>query len=92
MTVTAAARPSTTGTANATTIKIDTTHLFHAVPVKVQLTASYATSREPGYPARPSMTGAKALDSAQTVASGTILTLLKPEADALVAAGAATYV
>ena len=82
-----------TGTANSTPIMVDVLYLSPAVPVKVTLTADYAATRPPGYPSRPSLTGVDAadLDIAKTIPSGTILTLLKPEADALVGAGAASY-
>lgn len=87
-------RNQTTGTANATPVNVDTKHLGHAVSVKVQLSINYSKANPPGWPTAPSMTGAAAasLDYPRTHLSGAILTLLKPEADALVAAGAATYV
>lgn len=82
------------GTAGGTAINVDVTTLQHAVPKRVQLTASYAILSPPGYPDRPGFTGTDAanLDYPRTIASGTILTLLGCEADALVAAGRATYV
>jgi hypothetical protein len=81
------------GTVGATAIMVDVRFLFPAVPVRVLLSAAYAITRPPGYPSRPSMTGVAAvnLDTARTIPSGTTIALLKPEADALVAAGAGTY-
>jgi hypothetical protein len=81
------------GTVGATAIMVDVRFLFPAVPVRVLLTQPYAITRPPGYPSRPSMTGVAAanLDTASTVASGTTIAVLKPEADALVAAGGGTY-
>lgn len=88
-------RPLTVGTINggATPILADVTSIGSAVPVRITLTSNYATLRPPGYPSRPALTGVDAadLDSPRVIASGTTLALLKPEADALVAAGAATY-
>jgi hypothetical protein len=78
-----------------TGINVDRPHIDHSVPVKVLLSADYTTAvRQPGEPTRPGMTGAAAasLDFPRTIASGTTLSLLKAEADALVAAGKATYV
>jgi hypothetical protein len=81
------------GTVGATAIMADMRFLFPAVPVRVLLTQPYAITRPPGYPSRPSMTGVSAanLDTARTIPSGSTIALLKPEADALVAAGAGTY-
>jgi hypothetical protein len=81
------------GTVGATAIMVDVRFLFPAVPVRVLLSAAYAITRPPGYPSRPSMTGVSAanLDTARTIPSGTTIALLKPEADALVAAGGGTY-
>jgi hypothetical protein len=83
-----------TGTVGATAIMTDVRFLYPALPVRVQLTQPYAIIRPPGYPARPSMTGVAAinLDSPRTIASGTTIALLKPEADALIVAGGGTYV
>jgi hypothetical protein len=86
---------ATVGTAGGTTaIVVDMYVLASAVPVKVHLSQSYTTAQPPGYPSRPSMTGAAQhnVDYPQTIASGTTLALLPVEAAALVAAGAATYV
>jgi hypothetical protein len=86
---------ATVGTAGGTTaIVVDMYVLASAVPVKVHLSQPYTTAQPPGYPSRPSMTGAAQhnVDYPQTIASGTTLALLPVEAAALVAAGAATYV
>lgn len=82
------------GTAGGADINVDHSRIEHSVPVKVQLTASYSMLHVPHAPSRPGMTGADAahLDYPRTIASGTVLSLLKAEADALVAAGKANYV
>lgn len=81
------------GTVGVTPINVDVTRVDHSVPVKVHLTSNYAMLHPPGMPARPSFTGVAAanLEYPRTVTSGTTLTLLKGEADALVTVGAATY-
>jgi hypothetical protein len=63
------------------------------IPVAVTLSADYAMIDPPGYPFRASFTGAAAanLQYPRTVASGTTISVLKCEADALVTAGAASY-
>jgi hypothetical protein len=79
----------------ATPIVVDSYVLDTAVTRRVQLTVPYTTlPRPPGWPARPSMTGASQynVDYPKTIASGTTLALLPVEAAALVAAGAASYV
>jgi hypothetical protein len=89
------ARPQTVGMSGATPISVDVTHLYHAAPVRVQLTANYTVNSPPGYPARPDFTGssAKTLDRpGVTYASGTILHLLGCEATALINAGVAVAV
>jgi hypothetical protein len=83
------------GVAGGVNINVDHSRIEHGAPVKVTLTANYAiNARPPGAPTRPGMTGAAAasLDYPRTILSGTVLSLLKAEADALVAAGKATYV
>ena len=82
------------GTAGGTAINVDHTRLEHGAAVKVLLSANYTISREPGAPTRPGMTGAAAasLDYPRVVTSGATLSLLAPEAAALVAAGKASYV
>jgi hypothetical protein len=81
------------GTAGGTAINVDMARIEHSAPVKVTLTADYTILSGSGIPTRPSMTGATkaGLDYPRTVLSGTVLTLLKGEADALVAASKATY-
>ena len=59
--------------------------------VPVILSTNYTMIDPRGYPARPSFTGDATPQYPQTIASGTTITLLQPEAAALVAAGAATY-
>jgi hypothetical protein len=82
------------GSVGGTAINVDMSRIEHSLPVKVQLTANYAMLHPPGAPTRPSMTGVAAagLDYPRTVPTGTVLSLFKAEADALVTAGAATYV
>lgn len=81
------------GSVGGTAINVDMARIEHGAPVKVHLTSNYAMLSGPGIPTRPSMTGAPVanLDYPRTIVSGTTLTLLKGEADALVTAGAATY-
>ena len=81
------------GTAGGTSINVDLTRLESSAPVKVHLTASYTLLSGMGVPARPGFTGASFanLDYPRTIPSGATLTLLKGEADALVAASKATY-
>jgi hypothetical protein len=54
----------------------------------IQLTADYVTEKPAGYPGWP---GTQPGSRVGTFASGSTLTMFKPEADALVTAGAATY-
>jgi hypothetical protein len=61
------------------------------VIVKVTLSQDYTMIDPPGYPFRPTFTGAATPQFPATIASGTTLALLKPEADSLVTAGAGNY-
>jgi len=81
------------GNAGGTDINVDVSRIDPSAPVKVQLSANYTTLNPPGMPSRPSMTGCAVanLNYPRTVLSGTVLTLLKGEADALVAASKASY-
>jgi hypothetical protein len=63
--------------------------LFHPNLVGVTLTQCYHPMRPAGYPIRNSP--GHMLQPGMTVQAGATLWLLKPEADALVAAGGATY-
>lgn len=85
------ARNTTLGTiANgATAIVADLTSLGSAVPVNVRLTTNYLMADPPGYPARPSFTGAATPQFPHTLFSGATIAVLQCEADALIAAGAA---
>jgi hypothetical protein len=56
--------------------------------VAVTLSTDYAMTDPPGYPSRPNFTGTATPQFPQTIASGLTITLLQPEAAALVAAGA----
>lgn len=83
----------THGVSNGVTINVDMARVEHGYPVKVRLSYDYAMQHAPGAPTRPSFTGAKTsnLEYPRTISSGTTLSLLKGEADALVTAGVATY-
>lgn len=59
--------------------------------VAVTLSTDYQMLDPPGYPFRPSFTGAAIPQYPHTVPSGTTITVLQPEAAALVAASAASY-
>jgi hypothetical protein len=83
------------GTAGGVDINVNHLPFDHAVPKKVQLSADYIFTPAPGYVTPPDMTGAapsKRMQQTQTRLSGTTVTLLKAEADALIAAGKATAV
>ena len=79
-----------TGTSGLTPINADVRSLGSAVPVAVVLTADYVMLDPPGYPFRPSFTGAVVRQYPHAVASGTTISVLQCEATALVDAGAAT--
>jgi len=79
------------GTSGATPVFADVKSLGSAVPVRVTLSGDYSIVREPGMPSRPSFTGSATPDFPHTISSGMVLDLHKFEADALVAAGGATY-
>lgn len=57
-----------------------------------KLLTDYDMQSPPGYPSRPSCTGTNVPQYPHTLQAGTTLTLLKVEADALIAAGAAVAV
>ena len=77
------------GIANGGTVYADVTILGSAVPVAVVLETSYQMLDPPGFPSRPSFTGAATVQFPQTIANGTTLALLACEANALITAGAA---
>ena len=81
------------GSAGGTPINVDVSRLEHGAPVKVLLSANYTLASTPNFPTRPGFTGAAAasLDYPRVIPSGTTITLLKGEADALVTAGKASY-
>jgi hypothetical protein len=87
------ARNHHSGTVGGQPVIVDVTFLG-SIGVRIQLTAAWTTAREPGYPARPSLTGtaAASLDYPKTIPSGTVMEVMQPEAAALVAMGAAVYV
>jgi hypothetical protein len=64
--------------------------LGNDVPVAVTLSADYAMLTVPGYPFRASFTGGATVQYPHTLSSGATVKVLKCEADALSAAGAAT--
>jgi hypothetical protein len=87
-----------TGTVGATAINVDVANgIGSAVAVAVTLGGTayvLANPRPPGFPLRPSWTGADAADlydAGRTVPGGARIFLLSCEAAALVNAGAATY-
>ena len=91
------ARLVTLGTINggATAIQADVTNLGSAVAVAVLLSTDYtlANPRPPGFPTRPSMTGAAFANldvPGNVIPSGTTIKTLQCEATALVNAGAGT--
>jgi hypothetical protein len=72
-------------------IQADVTELGPAV--RVMLSADYTLRSYGSFPTRPSLTGAQPPEyDGRVIPSGTTMTVLKCEADALVAAGAATLV
>lgn len=81
------------GTVGVTAINVDVSRVEHSAPVRVQLSGNYARVHPPGVPSPPAMTGAAVanLDYPKTIPSGSVLSFLKHEADALVAAGVASY-
>jgi hypothetical protein len=82
----------TVGTINAgaTPVQADVRSLGSDVAVAVVLSTDYAMLDPPGFPFRASFTGAATPQYPQTIASGTTIKVLRAEAAALVAAGAAT--
>jgi hypothetical protein len=74
----------------ATAIDADVTSLGSDVPVSVVLTTDYQMLGPPGYPYRPSFTGADQPQFPRTVLSGSTIAVLQAEATALIAANAAT--
>jgi len=81
------------GLVGATPILVNMARIESSASVKVVLSSSYARATSTGTPSAPSMTGCASagLDYPRTIASGVTLSLHKHEADALVAAGAASY-
>lgn len=79
------------GNIGASPINSDVRSLGSDIAVPVRLLADYVTAQSVGMPTRPSMTGAASanLDYPRTIPAGSILTVLRAEADALVAAGKA---
>lgn len=82
------------GLVGSTVINVDvgSNGVFGGSPalVTVTLSADYSMESSPGYPFRPNVGGATPF-SPRTLPAGSVLRLLKPEAAALVAAGAAVY-
>jgi len=91
--MTESARLVQTGTVGATPIQVDATTLGSDVAVKVTIGGTdYIATHPPGWPTRPQDTGAlPAEPSTVTFAAGSTVALLRCEAAALVAAGAASY-
>ena len=82
-----------TGTVNGVPVLVDTTTLGSDVAVRVTIgDTHFVATRPPGWPTRPQDTGAAAAEgSVVTFAAGSTVALLRCEATALVAAGAASY-
>ncbi len=74
----------------ATPINADVTNLGSDVAVAVTLSTDYAMLDPPGYPSRASFTGSATPQYPHTILSGSTIKVLRCEANALVAAGAAT--
>jgi hypothetical protein len=77
---------------SATAIHANVVTLGSDAPVAVTLTHDYQIlARPPGYPSRPSFTGTRAadLDYPKTIPNGTTISVLRCEANALIAASAA---
>lgn len=88
------ANPQLVGTTGPTGVETDViadlgVGLYHPALIGVTLTQAYLPIRQPGYPSRNSP--GHMLMPGMTLVAGATLWLLKPEADALVAAGGATY-
>ena len=85
----------TIGTVLGSPINVDVANgLGNAIAVTLSNDYVLANPRPPGFPFRPSWTGAAApasLDFPKTVPSGTRIFVLQCEATALVNAGAASY-
>lgn len=85
----------TVGTINngSTLIQVDVTYLSPAVAVKVLLSTPYAMLCPVAWPSRPGQTGCDAGDLSfpKTIASGTTVAFLAPEANAIVAAGGGSF-
>lgn len=81
------------GTVGGVALNVDMARIEHGAPVKVHLTSNYTILSGAGIPSRPGFTGASAgnLDYPRVIPSGTTVSFLKGEADALVTAGAGTY-
>lgn len=83
--------PQTLGTVNGTPIVAELGGgLGTDVLVRVTLSANYVMVAPPGFPSRPPA-GTSTPFFPHTVLSGATVSFLKPEAAALVAAGAAVY-
>ena len=90
-------RPLQVGTADpngaATPIYANVVYLGNGNPVRVTLTSAYLMMFPSHYPIRPFATGAAhQAENDPLIPAGTTLLLLKIEADALVAANAATLI
>ncbi len=84
--------PQTLGSVNGTPIIADIgPGLGTDVLARVTLSADYVMVRPPGFPTRPPAGGDVGKRPFPTIPSGTTCQFLKPEAAALVAAGAAIY-
>jgi hypothetical protein len=84
--------PVEVGTLAGAAVVINMAYGFGPIPVSVTMTADYVVLAPDGFPDRPNFTGT-AIRQASTmlVQSGSVFVTFKPEADALVTLGAATY-
>jgi hypothetical protein len=79
------------GTAGGSDINVDFSDNKNIATVQtVTLSADYITLCPYTLPFRPGFTGAATLDYPRTILSGSVITVLKGEAAALIAAGKAT--
>jgi hypothetical protein len=86
--------PVTLGSINGTPLVVNAGYSMSPtsdLAVPVVLTKAYAMATPPNFPTRPQWVGTQHYQQAQTLAIGATFTTFQAEADALVAAGAATY-
>jgi hypothetical protein len=92
--MTGPSNPQRLGTVNGTPLVADVAYLAANEPlVRVTLSVDYVMTDPGGYPERPPAGNASHVNKGlpRTIPAGTVESFLKPEAAALVAAGAAAY-